>query len=93
MSADVAGYSRLMSEDERETLETLTSYRKITRERIATYGGRVVDAPGDSLLAEFQSAVDAVEASIEIQRELAERNAVVAKRRRMPCASASTSAM
>jgi class 3 adenylate cyclase len=83
MSADVAGYSRLMSDDEHATLETLTGYRKIIRERIAAHDGRVVDSPGDALLAEFQSAVEAVGASIEIQRELAERNAALPERRRM----------
>jgi class 3 adenylate cyclase len=83
MSADVAGYSRLMSDDERWTLETLTGHRKIIREHIAAHGGRVVDSPGDALLAEFQSAVEAVRASIEIQRELAERNAALPERRRM----------
>ncbi len=83
MSADVAGYSRLMSDDERTTLETLTSYRKIVRERIATHGGRVVDAPGDALLAEFQSAVEAVRAAVEIQQELTVRNGVLPEPRRM----------
>jgi len=83
MSADVAGYSRLMSDDEHATLETLTSCRKIVRERTVAHGGRVVDSPGDALLAEFQSAVEAVRASIEIQRALAERNAVLPERRRM----------
>jgi class 3 adenylate cyclase len=83
MSADVAGYSRLMSDDERATLETLTGYRRIIRDRIAAHSGRVVDSPGDALLAEFQSAVEAVRASIEIQGELAVRNAALPERRRM----------
>ena len=83
LCADVAGYCRLMSDDERATIETLTSYREIVRARIAAHGGRVVDAPGDALLAEFHSAVEAVGASIEIQRQLAERNAALSEKRRM----------
>jgi adenylate cyclase len=83
MSADVAGYSRLMSDDEGATLETLVGCRKIIRERVAARGGRVVDSPGDALLAEFQSAVEAVQASTEIQRSLAERNAELPRRRKM----------
>jgi adenylate cyclase len=72
-----------MSDDERATLETLTGYRRIIRDRIAAHGGRVVDSPGDALLAEFRSAVEAVRASIEIQGELAVRNAALPERRRM----------
>ena len=60
LSADVQGYSRLMSEDELATIRTLTAYREAMSALIAQHRGRVVDAPGDNLLAEFASAVDAV---------------------------------
>jgi class 3 adenylate cyclase len=55
LSADVFGYSRLMSDDEHATLETLTKRRQLIRDRVQAHGGRVVDAPGDALLAEFQA--------------------------------------
>jgi adenylate cyclase len=53
LSADVSGYSRLMGQDEEGTIRTLTTYRAVMTELIAQYGGRVVDAPGDNMLAEF----------------------------------------
>jgi class 3 adenylate cyclase len=62
LSADVVGYSRLMGDDEHATLATLTEYREVMREHITSRRGRVVDSPGDALLAEFPSAVQAVEA-------------------------------
>jgi TolB-like protein/class 3 adenylate cyclase len=83
LSADVEGYSRLMTEDEESTIRTLTTYRKAMTNVIQQYRGRVVDSPGDNLLAEFASAVDAVNCAAEIQRELAERNAELAPERRM----------
>ncbi|MCH9046497.1 MAG: adenylate/guanylate cyclase domain-containing protein, partial [SAR324 cluster bacterium] len=83
LSADVAGYSRLMGADEEATIETLTAYRKVFSSYIAQYRGRVVNAPGDSILAEFASVVDAVGCVVEIQRELAERNAELPDDRRM----------
>ena len=58
LSADVAAYSRLMEDDERATLDTLTEYRRIMRTHIVDHGGRVVDSPGDALLAEFESPVE-----------------------------------
>ncbi len=73
LCADVAGYSRLMGADEEATIETLTAYRKVFLSQIATHQGRVVDAKGDAILAEFASVVDAVNGAVEIQRELAER--------------------
>jgi adenylate cyclase len=82
-SADGKGYSRLMSEDEIGTVRTLTAYRAIMRDTIAAFHGRVVDSPGDNLLAEFGSAVDAVSSAVEIQRLLGERNAELAERRRL----------
>jgi adenylate cyclase len=60
LSADVKGYSRLMGEDETETVETLTAYREIIGELIQQHRGRVIDSPGDNILAEFGSVVDAV---------------------------------
>lgn len=83
LCADVAGYSRLMVDDERATLETLNAYRKIFRDRVTAHEGRVVDSPGDALLAEFPSAVEGVQCAVEIQQELARRNAQLAEHRRM----------
>ena len=75
LSADVEGYSRLMREDEEATVRTITTYRTAMTHLIQQYRGRVVDSPGDNVLAEFTSVVDAVNCGVEIQRELAERNA------------------
>ena len=83
LSADVQGYSRLMGDDEVATIRTLTAYRKVMSALIQQHQGRVVDSPGDNLLAEFASAVDAVEGAVEIQRELRTRNAALPSRRRM----------
>ena len=69
LSADVKGYSRLMEEDEETTIRTLTEYRHAFREKVEFYNGRVVDFPGDNVLAEFISAVDAVKCAVEIQKE------------------------
>jgi adenylate cyclase len=82
-SADVEGYSRLMRDDEDTTIRTLTSYRATIVNLIQQYRGRVVDSPGDNLLAEFVSVVDAVNCAVEIQRELAERNADLPENRKM----------
>jgi len=73
-SADVQGYSRLMGDDEEATVRTLTAYRDVLSDHIVRHHGRVVDSPGDNLLAEFASAVDAVRCATEIQSELADRN-------------------
>ena len=75
LSADVEGYSRLMDDDEEATVRTLTSYRSAITDLVQQYRGRVVDSPGDNILAEFVSVVDSVNCAVEIQRELAERNA------------------
>ena len=83
LSADVKEYSRLMGQDERGTIRTLTAYKEAMSSLIQEYKGRVVDAPGDNLLAEFGSVVDAVNCAVEIQRELAERNAELPYNRRM----------
>jgi TolB-like protein/class 3 adenylate cyclase len=83
LSADVFEYSRLMAEDDRATLETLKTYRDVIRAHVAARNGRVVDAPGDALLAEFASAVEAVDCGIDIQNELSDRNNALAGNRRM----------
>ena len=83
LSADVEGYSRLMDDDEGATVSTLTSYRSAITDLVQQFSGRVVDSPGDNILAEFNSVVDAVSCSVEIQRELAERNAELPDERKM----------
>ena len=83
LSADVEGYSRLMREDEEATVRTITTHRAAMTHIIEQYRGRVVDSPGDNILAEFTSVVDAVNSAVEIQRELAERNAELPDSRRM----------
>jgi adenylate cyclase len=83
LSADVKGYSRLMGEDEVGTIRTLEEYRKVVGGLIQRHGGRVVDAPGDNVLAEFASVVDAVESAVEIQEELRVKNLGLAENRRM----------
>src|SRR3989454_1357297 len=75
LSADVKGYSRLMGEDEVATIRTLTAYQEAMTTFIQQHRGRVVDASGDNLLAEFASVVDAVQCAVEIQRELKTKNA------------------
>ncbi len=83
LSADVKGYSRLMGEDELATVRTLEAYREMIAEVIRNYNGRVVDSPGDNLLAEFSSVVDAAESAIEIQMELKSKNEELPEDRRM----------
>ena len=82
-SADVKGYSRLMEENEIETIRTLTTYREIMANFIKQHKGRVVDAPGDNLLAEFASVVEAVQCAIEVQKELKLKNAESPENSRM----------
>jgi adenylate cyclase len=83
LSADVKGYSRLMGEDEKGTVRTLNAYKEIMSGLIQHHRGRVVDAPGDNVLAEFASVVDAVECAVEIQKELKTRNAELPENRKM----------
>ena len=83
LSADAAGYSRLMADDEAETLRALNECRGLFRKRIEAHGGRLIDTAGDSVLAEFPSAVEAVDCANEIQHELARRNSQLAEHRRM----------
>ena len=77
MSADVAGYSRLMSEDEAASVKTLATYREVIASPIKRHRGRVVDSPGDNVLAEFASVVDAV------QKEFQARDAELPENPRM----------
>jgi adenylate cyclase len=82
-SADVAGYSRLMGEDEAATVKTLESYKQVMFSLIKQHRGRVIDSPGDNLLAEFASVVDAVQCGVAIQKELQSRNADLPENRKM----------
>jgi adenylate cyclase len=83
LSADVKGYSRLMDHNEEQTIRTLTSYRTTFSDVVQQYGGRVVDSPGDNILAEFSSVVDAVKSAVKIQSELAELPAELPTEQRM----------
>ncbi|MCH9012227.1 MAG: adenylate/guanylate cyclase domain-containing protein [Proteobacteria bacterium] len=84
LAADFAGYSRLMGTDEEATLKTLGAYREIIDGLIAGHDGRIFSTAGDSVVAEFASAVEAVRAAISIQQELSVRNAGLADGRKMP---------
>ncbi len=83
LSADVEGYSRLMSLDEADTVVTLKACRAIISRLISSYHGRVVDSPGDNLLAEFASVVDAVQSALKIQEELKTSNDALPADRQM----------
>jgi len=74
LSADVKGYSLLMADDEAFTIQTLKEYRNIMSKFIEQHAGRIVDSPGDNILAEFASAVDAVQCAVEIQKQLKKEN-------------------
>ena len=82
-SADVEGYSRLMGDDEEATVRTLTSYREVLTAFIQQHNGRVLDSPGDNLLAEFASVVDAVKCAVAVQKEVKLRNDELPEIRRM----------
>ena len=83
LNADVKGYSQLMDKNEVATVRTLIAYRQVIAMLIQKHYGRVVDSPGDNLLAEFASVVDAVQCAVEIQGELKERNAASPENRKM----------
>ena len=83
MSADVAGYSRLMGADEAATVDALNACRAVFKARIAEHDGRVVDTAGDSVLATFASVVEAVRCAVAVQGDLAARDADAAEDRRM----------
>jgi adenylate cyclase len=83
LSADVKGYSRLMGEDDVATVRAITAYREVITTLTQHHHGRVVDSPGDNILAEFASVVDAVQCAVEIQQVLKARNAQLPEDRRM----------
>ena len=83
LSADVVSYSRLMGDDESATVKTLEIYKGVMSSLIKQHRGRVVDSPGDNLLAEFGSVVDAVQCAVSIQKELQTRNVELSENRKM----------
>src|SRR5215203_1297564 len=82
-AADVAGYSRLMGQDEVGTLRTLAAHREIMDRLIGEHRGRIANTAGDSVLAEFPSVVDAVQCAVQVRQALAEANEGVPEDRRM----------
>jgi len=83
LSADVKGYSRFMGEDAAGTIRTPNACKEVTSNLIQRQRGRAVDAPGDNVLAEFGSVVDAVRCVVDIQKELKNRNSQLPENRRM----------
>jgi class 3 adenylate cyclase len=83
LSADVKDYSRLMTEDELWTIKTINTFRGLISSHVQRYSGRVVDSPGDNILAEFGSVVNAVECAMAIQEDLGVRNNLLPENRRM----------
>jgi adenylate cyclase len=83
LSADVVGYSRLMEEDQAWTIKNLEENKTLISNLIEEYKGRVVDAPGDNILAEFSSVTNAVECAVKIQEEIKKKNANIVENRRM----------
>jgi TolB-like protein/class 3 adenylate cyclase/Tfp pilus assembly protein PilF len=83
LAADIAGYSRLMAEDEDATIATLKGHQAVILPMIAAYGGRIQDTAGDGILAEFRSVLQAVECAVAIQGTMAGRNADVPASRQM----------
>lgn len=83
LSADVEGYSRLMGEDDEATVRTITTYREVLTILVQQHNGKVVDSPGDNLLAEFASVVDAVQCAVAVQKEIKLRNDELPENRKM----------
>jgi len=83
LSADAVGYSKLMRENEEATVREIAAHRVLISEIIQKYHGRVVDSPGDNILAEFASVVDAVNGAIKIQEEIQRSNEDTPVNRRM----------
>jgi len=83
LSADVEGYSRLMGDDEEATVRTITAYREVMAPLIQQHNGKVLDSPGDNLLADFVSVVDAVQSAVAVQKEIKARNDELPENRRM----------
>ena len=83
MSSDVVGYSKLMGDDEAATVQTLELYKSVMSALIEQHRGRVIDSPGDNMLSEFASVVDAVQCAVAIQKELNSRNTELPENRKM----------
>jgi adenylate cyclase len=83
LSADAVEYSRLMGDDEEATVRTITAYREVLSALIQQHNGKVLDSPGDNLLAEFASVVDAVKCADTVQKEIKARNDELPGDRRM----------
>ena len=83
VSMDVAGYSRLMQDDEAATVSTLEAYKQIVADLVKQHRGRVIDSPGDNILSEFASVVDGVQCAVAVQKELQARNAQLPENRKM----------
>jgi adenylate cyclase len=83
LAADIAGYSRLMGQDEPATVRDLKGHQAAILPLIGRYGGRIIDTAGDGILAEFPSVVGAAECAVEIQAVIAARNAPVPEHRQM----------
>ena len=83
LAADIAGYSRLMGEDEDATVVALKSHQAVVLPLVSRYGGQVIDTAGDGILADFPSVINATECAVEIQTVMSVRNESVSPRRRM----------
>ena len=83
LAADIAGYSRLMHEDEAATVRDLKAHQSVILPLVGQHGGRIIDTAGDGLMAEFPSVIGATECAVELQRVMAERNDSVPDSRRM----------
>ncbi|HEY7362921.1 MAG TPA: alpha/beta fold hydrolase [Methylomirabilota bacterium] len=83
LAADIAGYSRLMGEDEAATVRALKAHQAVVLPLIGRHGGRIIDTAGDGILAEFPSVIGATECALEIQTVMATRNADIPEHRRM----------
>ena len=83
LAADIAGYSRLMGDDEEATVRDLKGHQAVVLPLIGRHGGRIIDTAGDGILAEFPSVIGAAECAIELQTIMAARNAEVPEPRRM----------
>ena len=83
LAADIAGYSRLMGEDEAATVRDLKGHQGVVLPLVGEFGGRIIDTAGDGIMAEFPSVIGATECAVEIQTVMAERNAEVPESRRM----------
>ncbi len=83
LAADIAGYSRLMHEDEPATVRDLKAHQSVILPLIGRHGGRIIDTAGDGIMAEFPSVIGATECAVEIQTVMAERNQPVPESRRM----------